>query len=132
MHDKISAWRDKRNKKKENIKFIVGIIVRHSGHFMYSSHLENSCNIIRKIEINHDGVIIGWQNKCYINSPYDDRKELNYFLNSSDVHFCACNEPSQPHYKILIEDDRECYVLQRMIINNNSYKLYVFYYLSFI
>lgn len=102
---------------------------------MYSSHLEDSWNIIRKREVHHhDGVIIGWQNKCYINSPYDDRKELNYFLNSSDIHFCACNESSanQPHYKILIEDDGECYVPQSMIINNNSYKLYIFYYLSFI
>lgn len=98
----------------EEIKFAVGMVVRHSTIASY--HLEDSWDITHKKKVNHDGVIIGWQHKCY---RIKFERRLSYNLHStSRVHFCPCEKFSdfayQPHYEILLEDDRLCYVHQSM------------------
>lgn len=128
----------------EEVKFAVGMIVRHSCIFSY--HFEDSWDITYRKKVNHDGVIVGWQHKCY---RIKFERGLNYRLHSTlHVHFCLCEESSdsayQPHYEILLENDKLCYVHQSMkfltaflinyvssiIFHSYSVKYIIFFFIS--
>ncbi|XP_050459365.1 uncharacterized protein LOC126855599 isoform X3 [Cataglyphis hispanica] len=94
---KIKSDKKRFTKRTKNIKFAVGMIVRHTRDD-YSS--------INK----HDGVIIGWHRTC--------KRILNaamfpfLYQISNYHHICKCHllSNAQTHYIILAENNRICYV----------------------
>ena len=72
----------------------------------------------------HDGVIIGWHRQC--NERFLDNLEntimFPYLRHLTFSHFdiCRCKKISdrQPHYIILTDNNKICYVKQGMIISS--------------
>ncbi|XP_050459381.1 F-box only protein 21-like isoform X2 [Cataglyphis hispanica] len=99
---------DEKNKKSLKnrtsvVKFGVGMIVRHS----WTDHFSNS----------HDGVIIGWHNKCdetFINKKNKILWHSHQCLKYN--HVCRCQKylssAYQQHYILLTENNEICYVGQ--------------------
>ncbi|XP_029677207.1 uncharacterized protein LOC115244009 [Formica exsecta] len=90
----------------KNVKFAVGMIVRHTWQDYSCIH-------------NHDGIIIGWHRKCdrMLRDKLDKTIMLPYLRQCSEhYHICECQQFSasahQVHYIILAENNRICYVQQ--------------------
>lgn len=108
------------NRRKKNIKFAVGMIVKHSYlHRLGQAYLPAA-------RINNHGVIIGWHFKCkrklMRNSLYGMIPHLSLCELNGHKHICVCKcrifgTPkifNQPHYIILADNNKICYVPQSM------------------
>jgi len=101
--------------RKKEIKFTIGMIVRHSPTLSWAS-----CDVI-----NHDGVIIGWHYKCKAAFVHENLNSLvphlsECYENQHIQHSCryqTCESDysrfiHQPHYMILTNSNKICYVPQ--------------------
>lgn len=92
------------------------MIVTHSWQ-LYSPHNAEKNN--------HDGVIIGWHSNCDRMFLHELKKTLMFpYLRQcyEYYHICICKTSSnivdQPHYIILAENNKICYVQQGMSISS--------------
>ncbi|GAB1867525.1 F-box only protein 21 [Camponotus japonicus] len=98
----------KRTKRETKVKFNIGMIVTHSWELYQPQDAENT---------NHQGVIIAWHDKCDRTFRYElqDTPLFPYLRQCHDnYHICKCKKSSdtinQPHYIILTDGNRICYV----------------------
>ncbi|XP_072751704.1 uncharacterized protein [Anoplolepis gracilipes] len=96
------------------VKYAIGMIVQHlAGYYLNigdSSWTERYNN--------HVGVIIGWHFKCK-STLIKESSIVSHWDENNDVHICEHNSGSnvynQPHYLILTERAKICYVPQCII-----------------
>ncbi|XP_029675301.1 uncharacterized protein LOC115242863 [Formica exsecta] len=110
------------NTRNKNIKFSIGEIVKHLSQPNFAPPKES---------IYHEGVIIGWHSKCDPNFqakmkktrmfPYLCHHYQNHLICTCASCICfnsKCVSDEQPHYIILTENDKICYVREGMSINS--------------
>jgi len=106
----------KRTKRETKVKFNIGMIVTHSWELYQPQDAENT---------NHQGVIIAWHDKCDQTFKYElqDTPLFPYLRQChNNYHICKCKKSSdtinQPHYIILTDGNRICYVQEGTNINS--------------
>ncbi|XP_072764355.1 uncharacterized protein [Anoplolepis gracilipes] len=93
----------------EKIKFAIGMIVK----YLFKNVLSHigDCGF----QVYHFGVIIGWHFKCEAAFIKESLSSIApYLAECENQHICSgqCEKFNQPHYLILIDKDKICYVQQ--------------------